>query len=111
MCFTTAILTTKVIPVLFLNLKKKKIVSCFGLENTNVEGELKVEHVNCHFKAALMHLCGNYTDDSLQRVAKSLDVSACLQEKLLPQYVDRFVRSILINERTRLVQRHFNEAN
>ena len=55
-----------------------------------MEGDLKVEHVNCQFKAALMHLQGNYTEDSLQRVAKSLDTSSCLQEKLLPQYVDRF---------------------
>ena len=60
-----------------------------GREDTNVEGDLKVEHVNCQFKASLMHLCGNYTEDSLQRVAKSLDITRCLQEKLLPNYVDR----------------------
>ena len=60
-----------------------------GREDSNVEGDLKVEHVNCQFKAGLMKLCGNYTEDSLQRVAKSLEVTSCLQEKLIPQYVDR----------------------
>ena len=61
-----------------------------GLEHTNIEGDLKVEHTNCQFKAGLMQLCGNYSEESLQRIAKSLDVSSSLQEKLTPQYVNRF---------------------
>ena len=67
--------------------------NCFvndqGLEDTNVEGDLKVEHMNLRFKSGLMQLCGNYSEDSLQRVAKSLEVKKCLVEKLMPHYVER----------------------
>ena len=73
----------------FINLK-------IGREDTNVEGDLKVEHTNCQFKAALMNLCGNYTEDSLHRIAKSLDITSCLQDKLLPQYADRFVCLVIV---------------
>jgi len=59
-----------------------------GFEDSNVEGDLKVEHINCEFKAALMNLCGNYSEDALYRIAKSLDITKCLQEKLIPQFVD-----------------------
>ena len=51
---------------------------------------MKVEHVNAQFKGGLMHLCGNYTEAALQRVAKSMDISNQLREKLYPQYVDRY---------------------
>ena len=67
--------------------------NCFvndqGLEDTNVEGDLKVEHMNLRFKSGLMQLCGNYSEDSLQRVAKSLEVKKSLVEKLMPHYVER----------------------
>ena len=56
-----------------------------------MEGDLKVEHTNCKFKASLMKLSGNYTDEGLQRCAKSLEITDCLQEKLYPHYVDRLV--------------------
>ena len=48
-----------------------------------------MEHINCDFKAGLMQLCGNYSEESLQRIAKSLLITSCLQEKLAPHYVDR----------------------
>ena len=46
--------------------------------------------MNCQFKAGLMQLCGNYSEESLQRTAKSLVISSSLHEKLTPQYVNRF---------------------
>ena len=55
-----------------------------------MEGDLKVEHMNLRFKAGLMQLCGNYTEDALQRVAKSLDVRKSLLEKLTPYYTERY---------------------
>ena len=62
--------------------------NCFindkGREDSNVEGDLKVEHVNRDFKAGLMQLCGNYTEESLQRVAKSLLITDGLEKKLYP---------------------------
>ena len=68
------------------------IHNCFvndkGREDSNVEGDLKVEHVNRDFKAGLMHLCGNYTEESLQRVAKSLVITECLEDKLYPAMMD-----------------------
>ena len=70
--------------------------NCFindqGLKDTNVEGDLKVEHMNLRFKAGLMQLCGNYSEDALQRTAKSLDVSNCLLEKLTPYYTERYLK-------------------
>ena len=76
--------------------------NCFvnnqGMEDTNVEGDLHVEHINNCFKAGLMHLCGNYTDDSLQRIAKSLDVKKCLIEKLTPHYTERCAVFLIPNE-------------
>lgn len=48
-----------------------------------------MEHMNLLFKAGLMQLCGNYTEESLQRVAKSLDISEVMPQKLTPHYVDR----------------------
>ena len=53
----------------------------------------QVEHINAQFKTALMNLCGNYFEDSLQRIAKSLNITEDLQEKLVPQYVDRRVNT------------------
>ena len=54
--------------------------NCFvnnqGLEHSNVEGDLQVEHINNCFKTGLIQLGGNYTEDSLQRIAKSLDIDA-----------------------------------
>ena len=68
--------------------------NCFvndqGLEHTNVEGDLKVEHMNCKFKAGLVQLCGNYSEEAVQRVAKSLDASNCICQKLTPHYIDRY---------------------
>ena len=79
------------------------IIYYSGMADSNVEGDLKVtllnfgsyfhtyqvEHVNAQFKAGLIHLCGNYNETAIQRVAKSLDLSSQLQEKLYPQFVDR----------------------
>ena len=31
---------------------------------------------------------GNYTEDSLQRIAKSMEMSKLLNQKLIPQYKD-----------------------
>ena len=62
--------------------------------------------MNCDFKAGLMNLSGmlysyfsriyptkfcvgNYTEDSLQRIAKSMVMSKLLKEKLVPQYKER----------------------
>ena len=47
--------------------------------------------MNAKFKNGLMKLCGNYTPDALQRIAKSLEITSCMKEKLYPHYVDRFV--------------------
>jgi hypothetical protein len=75
-----------------------------GLPNSNVEGDLKVEHQNLEFKTGLLNLAGwnikrltfwyisciigNYTDPSIQRVAKSMNMAKVLREKLVPQYKD-----------------------
>jgi len=59
-----------------------------GLEDSNLEGDLKVEHMNDRFKSGLMKLCGNYTPDALQRIAKSLEITSSLEEKLYPHYID-----------------------
>lgn len=50
----------------------------------------QVEHVNAQFKAGLIHLCGNYTDAALQRVAKSLDTAKHLKDKLYPNYIEGY---------------------
>ena len=50
---------------------------------------MKVEHVNAQFKSGLVHLSGNYNEPAIQRVAKSLDMSSQLKDKLYPQFVDR----------------------
>ena len=75
--------------------KTDALHNCFindqGLKDSNVEGDLKVEHMNLCFKAGLIQLCGNYSEESLQRVAKSLDVSKCLLQKLTPHYTDRYI--------------------
>lgn len=34
------------------------LVNDQGLSNTNLEGDLKVEHQNCDFKAGLLNLAG-----------------------------------------------------
>ena len=75
-----------------------------GLSNTNMGGDLKVEHENSAFKAALINLAGteytkiqwiififlgNYTEDSLQRIAKSMEMARLLEEKLIPHYKNR----------------------
>ena len=56
----------------------------------------QVEHINAQFKTALMTLCGNYSEDSLQRIAKSLNIPEDLQEKLIPHYVDSYSFIILV---------------
>ena len=54
-----------------------------------MEGDLKVEHQNSDFKAGLLNLAGNYTEDSLQRIAKSVVMSNLLKEKVVPHYKER----------------------
>ena len=39
------------------------------------------------FKAGLMHLSGNYTEENLKRVALSMDLGKTLEKKLYPSYV------------------------
>ena len=60
-----------------------------------MERDLKVEHMNLRFKAGLIQLCGNYSEDALQRTAKSLDVSNCLLEKLTPYYTERYLKFVI----------------
>ena len=84
-----------------------------GLPSTNMEGDLKVEHQNCDFKAGLLNLsgidiwlllhsvrcsyiAGNYTEDSLQRIAKSVVMSKLLKEKIVPHYKERYNIKIII---------------
>ena len=78
------------------------------MSNTNIEGDLKVEHQNLDFKTGLMNLSGkattiipfsylafypgNYTEDSLQRIAKSLVMTKLLKEKIVPQYKERYLQ-------------------
>ena len=57
-----------------------------GLPNTNVEGDLKVEHQNLEFKTGLLNLAGNYTEESIQRVAKSMNMTKILRDKLFPHF-------------------------
>ena len=54
-----------------------------------VEGDLKVEHQNLQFKTGLLNLAGNYTEQSIHRVAKAMNLTKELREKLVPQYKDR----------------------
>ena len=77
-----------------------------GLPDSNVEGDLKVEHQNLEFKNGLLNLAGlrfirwnciqsiihigNYTEQSIQRVAKSMNMKKELREKLVPHYKDRY---------------------
>ena len=82
------------------------LTNCFlGLPDTNIEGDLKVEHQNNEFKAGLISLSGNeefdrkflpyilsgnYTEKSIQRIAKSVNAMKCVKEKILPCYKDRY---------------------
>ena len=66
-----------------------KIFLNAGLSDTNVEGDLKVEHQNLQFKTGLLNLAGNYTEQSIHRVAKAMNLTKELREKLVPQYKDR----------------------
>ena len=40
------------------------------------------------FKAGLLDLAGNYTEDNLRRVALSMDLGKMLEDKLYPGYVE-----------------------
>ena len=42
------------------------------------------------FKAGLLDLSGNYTEENLRRVALSMDLGKKLEDKLYPGYVDRY---------------------
>jgi hypothetical protein len=64
-------------------------VYVLGLSDSNIDGDLKVEHVNKMFKAGLLNLAGNYTEENLRRVALSMDLGKILEDKLYPNYVDR----------------------
>ena len=82
------------------------LVNDQGLPDTNVEGDLKVEHQNLEFKTGLLNLAGktsfitlvlnhyhlfyigNYTEQSIQRVAKAMNLTKELREKLVPQHKD-----------------------
>ena len=70
------------------NVNDKNILNA-GLSDTNVEGDLKVEHQNLQFKTGLLNLAGNYTEQSIHRVAKAMNLTKELREKLVPQYKDR----------------------
>ena len=45
--------------------------------------------MNKLFKAGLLDLSGNYSEDNLRRVALSMDLRKTLEDKLYPGYVDR----------------------
>ena len=60
-----------------------------GLRDSNLDGDLKVEHINKMFKAGLLDLAGNYTESNLKRVALSMDLNKILEDKLYPGYVER----------------------
>ena len=64
------------------------IKTVLGLKDSNVDGDLKVEHVNKLFKAGLLKLSGNYTESNLRRVALSMDLGKVLESKLYPTYVE-----------------------
>ena len=67
-----------------------------------------MEHQNNEFKVGLLNLSGtinglckppniiillgNYTEKSLQRVAKSVNVLKCVKEKIVPQFKDRYLK-------------------
>ena len=70
----------------FLTILVEMMIS--GLKDSNVDGDLKVEHINKMFKAGLLHLCGNYTEKNLQRVALSMDLERVLESKMYPTYAD-----------------------
>ena len=56
-----------------------------------MEGDLKVEHQNLEFKTGLLNLAGNYTEQSIQRVAKSMNMTKVLREKLFPHFKDWYL--------------------
>ena len=90
-------------------IKMDSVYNCLindqGLSRTNIDGDLKVwtvsndceiydlnlkvEHVNKMFKAGLLNLAGNYTEENLRRVALSMDLNKVLEDKLYPNYVER----------------------
>ena len=37
-----------------------------------------------------IYIAGNYTEDSLQRIAKSVVMSKLLKEKIVPHYKERY---------------------
>ena len=45
--------------------------------------------MNKLFKAGLLDLSGNYSEDKIRRVALSMDLRKTLEDKLYPGYVDR----------------------
>ena len=73
-----------------------------GLKDTNVEGDLVVEHYNCEFKVCVLglhnstdhsltqeileNLKGNYDAETIESMAVSLEVRKELEAKLLPNY-------------------------
>ena len=64
------------------------LINELGLKNSNIDGDLKVEHVNKMFKAGILHLCGKYTENNLKRVALTMDIGKSLEDKLYPNYID-----------------------
>ena len=58
-----------------------------GLRNSNIDGDLKVEHVNKMFKAGIINLSGKYSESNLRRVALTMDMGKALEDKLYPNYV------------------------
>ena len=74
----------------------KNLYICFcyisiisGLPHTNVEMDLVVEHWNAILKQRLAALGGRYTEEAIERIGSSLNLSSLLEEKLYPTYIDR----------------------
>ena len=91
-----------------VTLKNLYICFCYisiisGLPHTNVEMDLVVEHWNAILKQRLAALGGRYTEEAIERIGSSLNLSSLLEEKLYPTYIDRlkklpiWVDSVVIN--------------
>ena len=69
-----------------------------------MDGDLKVEHINKMFKAGLLNLAGNYNQENLRRVALTMDLSENLEDKLYPNYVERYLLNHLLNIVSKIFQ-------
>ena len=81
-----------------VTLKNLYICFCYisiisGLPHTNVEMDLVVEHWNAILKQRLAALGGRYTEEAIEIIGSSLNLSSLLEEKLYPTYIDRLKKT------------------